>query len=219
MALIDFLRHKYNQYSPYHRRSVAFREMMEKNDREAYEKMFSDKANIEIYMTSERLDFLNEVVRRAQSHSLISQRSRVIDIGCGTGDLLKILKDKKLGSEFYGLDYAASAENLVKAKDADIKFMCGDLFEIEIRTMFDIVFCTEVLEHVPEPVKFVEKMLSFTHLGGSLVITVPDGRKDTWIGHRNFWSPESFEEFIGSFGRKFMVDYFDNTNFAVVKSL
>jgi len=31
---------------------------------------------------------------------------------------------------------------------------------------------------------------------GSLLITVPNGRLDTFDGHINFWSPESWEVFI-----------------------
>ncbi|MEG2336387.1 MAG: hypothetical protein RSC04_01440, partial [Bacteroidales bacterium] len=32
--------------------------------------------------------------------------------------------------------------------------------------------------------------------GGTLVISVPDGRKDTYSGHIQFWSPESWAVFI-----------------------
>jgi hypothetical protein len=31
---------------------------------------------------------------------------------------------------------------------------------------------------------------------GVLVVTVPDGRNDTFLGHINFWSPESWKIFI-----------------------
>jgi hypothetical protein len=53
-----------------------------------------------------------------------------------------------------------------------------------------------VLEHLLYPGKALLNLVSAIKPGGGLLITVPDGRKDTYSGHINFWSPESWQIFI-----------------------
>lgn len=60
----------------------------------------------------------------------------------------------------------------------------------------DIIFCTEVFEHLLEPELVIKNILSTLNPNGYLIITVPDGRKDTYEGHINFWSPENWNIFI-----------------------
>jgi 2-polyprenyl-3-methyl-5-hydroxy-6-metoxy-1,4-benzoquinol methylase len=190
---------------------------MEANDQSAYEKMFADDMNIKIYMDKNRLKFLESVIELAVSKINVDSKKHILDVGCGTGDLLNILIQMEIGETHLGIDYASTAERVVKSINESIEFLCGDLYELNLPQKYDLVFCTEVIEHVATPRKFVERILQNINTGGHLIITVPDGRKDTWIGHRNFWSPESFEEFIGEFDEEYEVDYLEDTNFAVVK--
>jgi len=49
-----------------------------------------------------------------------------------------------------------------------------------------------VLEHLEAADVAIRRMLGVCRPGGTIVITVPDGRRDTFAGHFNFWTPESF---------------------------
>ncbi|MGV6889360.1 class I SAM-dependent methyltransferase [Rhodophyticola sp. SM2404] len=215
--MYSWLKYKFKQKSKFHQKSIEFREMMEANDQYAYEKMFADDMNIKIYMDKNRLEFLKSVVELAVSKISVVSKTHILDVGCGTGDLLNILIQRKIGATHLGIDYASTAERVVKSLNGSIEFVCGDLYELTLPRKYDLVFCTEVIEHVPRPRKFVERIFQTMDSGGHLIITVPDGRKDTWTGHRNFWSPESFEEFISEFYEEYEIDYLENTNFAVVK--
>lgn len=215
--MFSWLKYKLKQKSKFHLKSIEFREMMEANDQSAYEKMFADDMNIKIYMDKNRLKFLESVIELAVSKINVDSKKHILDVGCGTGDLLNILIQMEIGETHLGIDYASTAERVVKSINESIEFLCGDLYELNLPQKYDLVFCTEVIEHVATPRKFVERILQNINTGGHLIITVPDGRKDTWIGHRNFWSPESFEEFIGEFDEEYEVDYLEDTNFAVVK--
>ncbi|AXV16186.1 SAM-dependent methyltransferase [Neorhizobium sp. SOG26] len=48
-----------------------------------------------------------------------------------------------------------------------------DLLDIPEDVSYDAVLCTEVLEHVPDPVAALEKLVRLTADGGTLIITAP----------------------------------------------
>lgn len=53
-----------------------------------------------------------------------------------------------------------------------LDFIC-DLYDIPEERQFDTVFCSEVLEHVVDPVRAVEKMARLTKPGGRMILTAP----------------------------------------------
>ncbi|MCR9127783.1 MAG: class I SAM-dependent methyltransferase [Rhodobacteraceae bacterium] len=53
-----------------------------------------------------------------------------------------------------------------------LDFIC-DLYDIPEDRQFDTVFCSEVLEHVVDPVRAVEKMARLVKPGGRIILTAP----------------------------------------------
>lgn len=53
-----------------------------------------------------------------------------------------------------------------------LDFVC-DLYDIPEDRQFDTVFCTEVLEHVVDPVRALEKLTRLAKPGGQVIITTP----------------------------------------------
>lgn len=53
-----------------------------------------------------------------------------------------------------------------------LDFIC-DLYDIPEDRTFDTVFCSEVLEHVVDPVRAVEKMARLVSPGGRIILTAP----------------------------------------------
>jgi SAM-dependent methyltransferase len=54
----------------------------------------------------------------------------------------------------------------------EVDIIC-DILDIPNSQKFDAVLCTEVLEHVPDPVKALEKMSQLLRPGGVAIITFP----------------------------------------------
>jgi SAM-dependent methyltransferase len=51
-------------------------------------------------------------------------------------------------------------------------FLC-DILEIPGTSIADLILCTEVLEHIPNPIAALKKMKELTKPGGIIIITVP----------------------------------------------
>ena len=144
----------------------------------------------------------------------------LVGIGCGTGHLLlEAYKSRKI----VGLGY--STEALSRAKHLLPK---GEFYQYDIykpfTEQFDLVFCTEVLEHLLEPRKAMKNIVSMIKPGGVALITVPEGRADTFLGHINSWSPGSWKVFVkdsafGVFDCAFQVIGNDTIDLAVIRAL
>ena len=201
----------------YHQESVKFQQLMAANSEKVFEQMYSDAKLLKHYLVAERLDFYRQVAQKVASHFQGDKASAsCVDVGCGTGHLLADLRKAGFAGRLVGLDSAPTAGTQVHAHGLDLEFYPGYLSAQPWHEEFDLVLCTEVLEHCDYPANIVKDMIRAVKPGGMIVITVPDGRKDTWEGHIHFWSPESFKLFIESFQKKVDFDYFENTNYCVM---
>lgn len=122
---------------------------------------------------------------------------RVADVGCGIGNLLAHLQGNYKFSEGVGYDFSTTAIAYARKHHPGLSFMEHDIYQPFSRK-FDVIFCTEVLEHLLHPEIALSNLMAALEEKGIIVITVPDGRKDTWTGHINFWSPESWDIFLRS---------------------
>jgi 2-polyprenyl-3-methyl-5-hydroxy-6-metoxy-1,4-benzoquinol methylase len=127
----------------------------------------------------------------------------LIDVGCGGGHFL-LECSKHIACELYGLDLSPSgvahAQKLIPAAKIEQASIFNAHAAFPGKT-FDVVCCIEVLEHLDEPGKAIVELIKLKSHSGKLVLTVPDGRKDTWEGHVNFWSEQSLAVFLRNYGK------------------
>lgn len=76
---------------------------------------------------------------------------RILEIGCGPGQLATFLKDQGI-REYVGLDFSPTAIALAKENVPGGRFLVGDARTSEIyrEYNYDLLLCTEVLEHIQE---------------------------------------------------------------------
>lgn len=70
--------------------------------------------------------------------------STILDVGCGTGDLVSYLSDKQI-KEYTGIDVFAPAIEKAQEKFPQNKFITGDFLKYNFRNKFDFVFCSGAL--------------------------------------------------------------------------
>jgi SAM-dependent methyltransferase len=96
---------------------------------------------------------------------------RLLDVGCGLGYLTETL-----GKDFIttGMDYDIHALEVNQARGLDM--VRGSVAQLPFKEQsFDVILCSEVLEHLPEGVdeKALAEMARLLRPGGRLLITVP----------------------------------------------
>ncbi len=72
------------------------------------------------------------------------QGTTVLDVGCGTGDLVQFLADKNI-KEYVGIDIFEPAVAKAREKFPDEKFIVKDFLRHRFRKKFDFVFCSGAL--------------------------------------------------------------------------
>lgn len=122
---------------------------------------------------SKRNDIIkeNEIMRL----SLVPRRhfGKVLDLGCGNGELSKKIKELT-GAEVYGVDFYPERYNLAIEKGINVKdfdLNKGIPFE---DSFFDMVFAGEIIEHVFNPDFFLREINRVLKKGGILVLTTPN---------------------------------------------
>lgn len=120
---------------------------------------------------------------------------RILDVGCGSGVLVNKLINEKICNFVYGCDFSEEKINKCKEFYNFNNFFVHNIYD-PLNDFYDVIICTEVLEHLEYPEEAIENLLRSIKVTGKLIISVPDGRKDSFLGHIHFWSPESFRIFI-----------------------
>jgi trans-aconitate 2-methyltransferase len=96
----------------------------------------------------------------------------VIDLGCGTGELTKILAERLPESEVFGIDN--SANMLAKAKPlAHAKLRFEQASIEEINGQWDVVFSNAAIQWVENHNNLIPKLFSLVKQGGQLVVQLP----------------------------------------------
>jgi len=182
-------------------------QIVKANTQEAFDYFFQQEGYIQHqYLNDVRMAFFDEVGQQIQT--AIQQRYpagthlRIADIGCGTGHLLKILHDGLAADytlEIVGTDFAESALKIARDLLPQAKFLQDDIYASQLEAgSFDIVLCTEVLEHLENAETALIKLIELCQPRGALFLTVPNGEFDDWDGHVNFWTLAEFKAFVGS---------------------
>lgn len=83
---------------------------------------------------------------------------RVLEIGCGTGQLAAYLFDQGIDS-YVGLDFSPKAIEYARRNAPRGRFVVDDAraSEIYAEAEYDVLVCTEVLEHIAEDLEVVER--------------------------------------------------------------
>lgn len=95
--------------------------------------------------------------------ALIKPNSKVIDLGCGNGSLLKLLKDKKNIQE-YGIELVQSGVDICREKGLNVQQGSIDchLSEIEDK-QFDYAICNVTIQMVMYPEVLLSEMKRIAH--------------------------------------------------------
>lgn len=124
----------------------------------------------------------------------------VLDVGCGTGFGMHLLKNNL---EIVGMDYNIGAMRYGKKhyKHGKCSFITSDAHFLPFKdSTFDCVICLEVIEHVKNPYLVMLEIRRVLKMGGRLILSTPNAEKPTGNPfHVKEFSYSDLREFINSF--------------------
>jgi 2-polyprenyl-3-methyl-5-hydroxy-6-metoxy-1,4-benzoquinol methylase len=98
-------------------------------------------------------------------------RGSFLDFGAGVGELVRLLRPTPGVERVSGVDLLDRPEGL----SADITWYQQDLNDqITLGETFDVVICSEVIEHLENPRKVLRDCYHLLKPGGSLILTMPN---------------------------------------------
>ncbi len=151
--------------------------------------------------------------------------SKVLDVGCGDGQLLEAICTK-FGCAGKGIDVDRRRIDWAKKRSKHATFECELFDAAKIDRKYDILLCSAVLEHVVDPVNFLKQLNSALSEGGSLFLLTPNARSLNYRLLRSWWrellsigehiylfTPESLESCAGRAGFR-LVDIASDFDYA-----
>ena len=141
------------------------------------------------------------VAREFVNQAITLGAKSVVDLGCGDGGLLQLIKDVEIKSWGYDLQ-PKNVEHAVNVRGVDARYTNFNSDEIEYG---DIAIMTEVLEHMLDPHKVVRELPS-----KFLIASSPYTETD--IYHYEFhiwaWDSEGYDALITQGGYKIVQKLF-----------
>jgi SAM-dependent methyltransferase len=117
---------------------------------------------------------------------------RLIDIGSGQGDFLLAASRRWPDARLVGLEISKHGNEIARRKVPGARFIDVDMVKDlgptgDLANWATHAVCSEVLEHVDDPVRLLSNARSYLSPGARVVVTVPGGPMsafDLQIGHR-----------------------------------
>ena len=172
-------------------------EAINHNLMEGWNEKFQDPNILEQYYSPARHRLNTEILKAINDSRDLQDDEIIGDVGCGLGHFLEMASQQFNGAHFFGYDFSTAGLEAAKLRCPRAVFERQDIYDILPR-LHHVTVCSQTLEHLLDPYLAARNLVQGTQKGGIAVFTVPDGRLDTYKGHINFWSPESWEVWIRS---------------------
>src|SRR3977135_1774541 len=120
----------------------------------------------------------HEIIARLLCEDAGTGTVRLFDLGSGQGDLVQKLEPLLPRARFVGAELSESGVAISRKKVPAATFLVADIFQPppalnEFTNWATHAVCSEVLEHVDDPVAFLKRARDYLAPGARLIVTVP----------------------------------------------
>ena len=161
-----------------------------------------------------------------QKYSLLPTREQVmrrldgllpgslIDIGCGTGQLLRQIAQVYPGIDLTGIDKAQEMIRKCREKNIPGEFICGDIGELDQLTQkFDVAICCHYFPYYEDKSKIIDKVHGMLNESGRAIFVQASQNSlydqiALWLVERTAEKAEylSRDEFCRLFENRFVIE-------------
>ena len=148
-------------------------------------------------------------------NDLSSNKGRILDIGCGTGDLLSACESN--GWEIMGVEPSAKARELALKKITSNDQLVANLDDLSNNgiTKYDVITMFHVLEHVPNLLEYITQLKQLLTKDGCLIVAVPNYNSYDAGYYKEFWAAYDVPRHLWHFSQKSIRYIFGQHNFIV----
>ncbi|MFH1826983.1 MAG: class I SAM-dependent methyltransferase [bacterium] len=163
---------------------------------------------------SKQLDYKDKFKFLVASLQQYKKSGKILDVGCSSGILLKLLQD--LGYEVFGIEpnYKAYLEAKKKLGGRIYKGKIEE-YIIKNKSKFDIIIYNHVLEHVNNPRKELKLAGEVLKKNGLFVFGLPNTSNIIFYLRSKYWESLMAREHIWHFSKKQFIDLLTDLNIAV----
>lgn len=156
---------------------------------------------------------VREIARRAPHGAAL------LDVGSGNGTMSKAIRADRPDLRVFGAELSRSGVEFASRNPRGVTFRVGSAYDSYNELfpevdLFDVILSTEVVEHLYEPRRFVERAAEALRPSGTLIVTTPyhgylknlalaaSGHLDAHFtalwdgGHIKFWSKKTLTELL-----------------------
>ncbi len=147
-------------------------------------------------------------------NSYTSSEKQLLDIGCGTGDFLKVaLQDNW---NITGIEPNKQARQIANIKTNGLVFETKLLQKLESHS-FDVITLWHVLEHLPKLEEHISIFKKLLKPNGALIIAVPNFKSYDAKYYNNFWAAYDVPRHLWHFSQTAIQRLFLKEEMKVVK--
>jgi len=146
---------------------------LEKLDKNNYRKIYSNRLDIEAkWLKAASIQRCDNIEYFLNRRSI--KPGSILDLGCGTGAIVKELQSRRIGEEYLAVDYSKDAIEYLKKNSSGIETQVDDFTAntVNLTGTFDLVLVIHVLQHLKEPHKFIKNILNNLDFS-FLIVEVP----------------------------------------------
>ena len=149
------------------------------------QKILEKTADMRMVIYNERIDKL--------FGRISSPVKTVLEVGCGTGKFLRLLKESKPQLKFTGIDISHEAVKLAKENGVNCLEFSAEEFAEKSKEQYDLILAFELLEHVFDPISLIKVLMKLLGKDGNLYMTMPNYLSYDFLQigdvYRNFFGP------------------------------
>lgn len=149
-------------------------------------------------------------------------KERVLDIGCGVGTIDFFLAS--MGKRVLGVDISKNGISVALRSSSNlglenmVNFIVGDVSDLDINEQFDLIICSEVLEHIVDDHLIVTKMKKLLKKNGIIITSSPSSNAPLY----KLGMLEKFDKEVGHIRRyteSEFVSLFESSGFSVLEKI
>lgn len=143
--------------------------------------MYDFHTNKEIYFNIQYKTSKDYIIPFIEKISPVQQEYKILEIGCAEAGVLKAFTD--LGNKCVGIELSASRIELANSfmsnevESGSITFLAKDIYDVDIEKdldhKFDIILLKDVIEHIPNQEKFINRLSDFLSENGKVFFGFP----------------------------------------------